>query len=92
MSYANKYGKDLEVVKRPQARIRIYNENLQVEWIRRERPFQILPKRWVVERTFAWIGRYRRMSKDYEYFTKTSESMIYLCMTKTMLSRYISTC
>lgn len=36
-----------------------------------------LPRRWVVERTFAWIGRYRRMSKDYEYLTETGEAFIY---------------
>jgi putative transposase len=34
------------------------------------------PRRWVVERTFAWLGRYRRNSRDYEYFTSASESMI----------------
>jgi len=38
--------------------------------------FVKLPRRWVVERTFAWLGRYRRNSRDYEYYTSTSESMI----------------
>lgn len=38
--------------------------------------FVKLPRRWVVERTFAWIGRYRRNSRDYEWYTSTSESMI----------------
>lgn len=85
---AKKHGKDLEIVKRPTGRIRVYNEAMRAEWIPVERGFTILPRRWVVERTFAWIGRYRRMSKDYEYKTKTSKAMIYLCMTKTMLSRY----
>ncbi len=85
---AAKSGKDLEVVKRPAGRIRVYNEDWRAEWIPVERGFTILPRRWVVERTFAWIGRYRRMSKDYEYKTKTSKAMIYLSMTKTMLSRY----
>lgn len=85
---AKKHGKDLEIVKRPAGRIRIYNEELRAEWIPVERGFTVLPRRWVVERTFAWIGRYRRMSKDYEYLAKTSETMIYLSMTKTMLTRY----
>jgi transposase len=83
-------GKDLEVVKRPPGKIRVYNEEWKAEWIPVERKFSILPRRWVVERTFAWIGKYRRMSKDYEYKSYTSETMIYLCMTRTMISRYES--
>ena len=49
--------------------------------------FDPLPKRWVVERTFAWLGRYRRLSKDYEYQTRNSETMIYLAMINLMLHR-----
>ena len=49
--------------------------------------FQVLPKRWIVERTFAWFGRYRRLSKDYETLTQSSESMIYLAMIHLMLRR-----
>lgn len=49
--------------------------------------FTVLPRRWVVERTFAWIGRYRRMSKDYEYLTASSETMFYLAMSRLMLRR-----
>lgn len=40
--------------------------------------FQLLPKRWVVERTFGWLGKYRRLSKDYERTTASSEAMIYI--------------
>jgi putative transposase len=89
---AAKNGKELEVVKRPSGRMRVYNEQWKAEWIPVERGFTILPRRWVVERTFAWIGRYRRMSKDYEHKTKTSKTMIYLCLMKTMLNRYVKAC
>lgn len=49
--------------------------------------FHVLPRRWVVERTFAWIGRYRRLSKDYESLTQTSETMIYAAMVNIMIRR-----
>jgi putative transposase len=49
--------------------------------------FQVLPRRWVVERTFGWFGRYRRLSKDYEYRTDVSETMIKTAMTHLMLNR-----
>ena len=42
------------------------------------------PKRWVVERTFAWLGRCRRLSKDYELIANTSLNMVYLGMIKIM--------
>jgi putative transposase len=47
--------------------------------------FVKLPRRWVVERTFAWLGRYRRNSRDYEYYTGTSESMIRISSIHRML-------
>ena len=46
-----------------------------------------LPRRRVVERTFAWVGRYRRMSKDYKSLTESSEAMLHLVMTRLMLRR-----
>jgi len=49
--------------------------------------FYVLPHRWVVERTFGWLGRYRRLSKDYEELPDTSESMIYLAMINIMTRR-----
>ena len=49
--------------------------------------FHVLPHRWVVERTFGWLGRYRRFSKDYEEFTESSEAMIHLAMIHLMLRR-----
>ena len=52
-----------------------------------EKKFEVLKWRWIVERTFAWLGRYRRLSKDYEGSEESSESWIYLAMTHLMLRR-----
>ena len=49
--------------------------------------FAVLPKRWVVERTFAWVGRSRRLSKDYEALPATSEAWIRIAMIHLMLKR-----
>ncbi len=49
--------------------------------------FRILPRRWVVERTFSWIGQNRRMSKDYEKLAATSEAFILVAMTRLMVRR-----
>ena len=49
--------------------------------------FVVLPKRWIVERTFGWLGRYRRLSKDYESLPASSETMIQLAMINLMLHR-----
>jgi putative transposase len=49
--------------------------------------FQVLPKRWIVERTFAWLNRNRRLSKDYERKTTSSEAWIYFSMSILMLKR-----
>jgi putative transposase len=61
----------LEIIKR--------NEDLQ--------GFHILPRRWVVERTFAWLGRCRRFSKDYEELTETGEAFVQIAMIHLMLRR-----
>jgi putative transposase len=61
----------LEIVKRPKG----------------VKGFQVLPWRWIVERTFGWLGRYRRLSKDYEYLTQTSEAMIRVAMIHLMVRR-----
>jgi putative transposase len=61
-----------------------------LEIVRRSRDakgFQLLPRRWVVERTFGWFGRYRRLSRDYEFQTDTSENMILIAMIQLMLRR-----
>jgi len=49
--------------------------------------FKLLPRRWVVERTFGWLGRNRRLSKDYERLPESSEAMVYWAMTRLMVRR-----
>jgi len=70
-----------------------------VDWVKRQfgwtleivrRPaqakgFVVLPRRWVVERTFAWLGRFRRLSKDYERRTASSEAMVYIASIRRMV-------
>lgn len=49
--------------------------------------FVLLPRRWVVERTFAWLNNYRRLSKDYEYSLYSADATLYAAMTHLMLRR-----
>ena len=49
--------------------------------------FEVIKRRWVVERTFAWITRNRRMSRDYEFLAETTEALVYVCMIRLMLKR-----
>lgn len=63
---------------------------LRLEVVKRQpgqQGFVVLPRRWVVERTFAWLGLHRRLSKDYEALPETSEAMIYVAMIRLMLAR-----
>jgi putative transposase len=52
-----------------------------------QRGFAVLPRRWVVERTFAWLGRNRRLSKDYEALPETHEAWVHIAMIHLMLKR-----
>ena len=56
-----------------------------------QKGFHVLPRRWVVERTFAWLNNCRRLSKDYEALTDTSEAFVYIAMTRLMLRRLAPT-
>lgn len=62
---------------------------LSIEIIKRieVRAFHVLPRRWVVERTFGWFGFYRRLAKDYERYPRHSEAFVYLAMSTIMLHR-----
>ena len=61
----------------------------RIELVRRRKQqgFEPLPRRWIVERSFAWLGRNRRLSKDYEQLTETSEAFIMLAMLRLIVSR-----
>ena len=65
---------------------------IQIEVVKRKdlKKFEVLPKRWIVERTFAWLGFYRRLAKDYEARLDHSEAMILLASTRQMLKRLSS--
>jgi putative transposase len=64
-------------------------EDQKVDWQRLMplRGFRVLPRRWVVERTFSWLGQNRRLSKDYERLPESSEAFIYAAMTRIMARR-----
>lgn len=84
----------------------IYEKEWLIDWTRedcgwelqvvkrtdKEKGFKVVAKRWVVERTFGWLGRYHRLSKDYERYPETSEAMIQMAMIHIMLRRLEPTC
>jgi putative transposase len=51
------------------------------------RGFAVVPRRWVVERTFAWLGRFRRLGKDYQFLPATSEAVIHLARIQLLVRR-----
>ena len=64
-------------------------EGKEIDWQKFMPPrgFKVLPRRWVVERTFSWLDQNRRMSKDYERLCATGEAFIYVAMTRLMVRR-----
>ena len=66
---------------------------LRLEIVRRsdaQKGFQVLPRRWVVERTFGWLHNFRRLSKDYEFRTDSSEAFIFLAASLLLIARLAS--
>jgi putative transposase len=96
-------GLSVEVVRKPQKPVpekvaKVWaeewaKEGRAVDWQRLMPPkgFQVLPRRWVVERTFAWICHNRRMAKDYERLCATGEAFVYAAMTRLMVRRLVRT-
>jgi transposase len=80
-------GWTVEVVERSPRRGWIMTQEQGLVKVSLPKTFEPLPRRWVVERTIAWIGRSRRLSKDYEYLTKSSEAMISLSTLRLLLTR-----
>lgn len=81
-------GITLEIVKRP-------SENDPHHWVAKGQTpppvpagFIVLPRRWVVERTFGWLGRYRRHSKDYEAKPESSLAWIHIAFSRLLLQRF----
>jgi putative transposase len=93
------FGVSVEVVRKPQRPVpeevaelwarEWAKEGKKMDWQRLMPPrgFQVLPRRWVVERTFAWICHNRRMAKDYERLCATGEAFVYAAMTRLMVRR-----
>ena len=92
-------GLSVEVVRKPQKPVpekvaKLWaaewaKEGIKVDWQRLMPPraFRVLPRRWAVERTFAWISHNCRMSKDYERLCATGEAFVYAAMTRLMVRR-----
>jgi len=63
-------------------------EGMQVDWDKIiPKGFHVLPRRWVMERTFAWLTRCRRLSRDFEGLCESGEALIYIAMSKLMVTR-----
>ena len=65
----------------------MYQCKLDITLNLNDKHFKVLPKRWVVERTFSWLGWYRRLNMDYERYSRTAETMVYIAMIRVMLKR-----
>ena len=84
------FGWKVEIVEHPWSGLRgvWVPEGVEVEWEKiRPSGFHVLPHRWIVERTLAWLSTWRRLSKDYEVLPSSEEAWIYIAMIRIMLRR-----
>ncbi len=84
---AAELGWTVEIVQRSPRRGFQVTPDGQLQRVTLPATFEPLPRRWVVERSLAWIGRHRRMSKDYEHLPSTSEALVYLTSIRLLLGR-----
>lgn len=78
---------DAEVVRRPDDRNGQWTQLSLLPKPQAKKGFILVKRRWVVERTFAWLGRYRRLSKDYEHLPHVAESVMWLCSLRMLIAR-----
>jgi putative transposase len=78
-------GLSVEVVRPPRRWVWVREDQEPPPWP----SLTVLPRRWVVERTFSWIDQNRRLSKDYERLPKSSEAFVYVAMSRLMARRLV---
>lgn len=83
---AQEQGVSLQVVYPAFRQLRRYAPDVAAD-LGGEPGFRVIPRRWIVERTFSWLGRQRRLSKDYERLTGSAETFIYLVGIRLLLAR-----
>jgi len=80
-------GLDAEVVRRSDDRQHGPWQQQDLPLPKAEPIFKVVPRRWVVERTFGWLGRFRRLSKDYEGLMKSATAWIWVAMSRLLVAR-----
>lgn len=86
---AEKYKIQLKIVFAPRQGMWVHKDHIAevLEYLRSQKGFHVQPRRWVVERSFAWIYKQRRLRKDYEYLPEVSESYLYTAMAVAALKK-----